>query len=59
MWPIFYPTCNVSPCVSSLVFLQVYSMNLELLGRVAPVELVVSPKIVAPMVAFVRSSKVS
>ncbi|CAM9124002.1 unnamed protein product [Laminaria digitata] len=34
-------------------------MNLELLGRVAPVELVVSPSILAPMAAFLRSSKVS
>lgn len=37
---------------------QVYSMNLELVGRVAPMELTVSPRLLAPLSGFLHSSKV-
>lgn len=33
-------------------------MHLELVGRVAPVELSLSPRLVAPIAAFLHSSKV-
>lgn len=37
---------------------QVYSMNLELVGRVAPVQLTVSPQLLSPLANFAHSSKV-
>lgn len=37
---------------------QVYSMNLELVGRMAPVQLTVSPQLLSPLANFAHSSKV-
>ena len=37
---------------------QVYSTNFELVGRMAPLKLTVSPKLAAPIASFFNSSKV-
>lgn len=37
---------------------QVYSTNLEIVGRMAPLVVTVSSKIVAPIASFLNSSKV-
>lgn len=46
------------PMSSVCLSIQVYSMNLEVVTRMAPMELTISPKLLSPLADFLHSSKV-
>ena len=50
-----FPLPNSFPCPT---LVQVYSMNFELVGRMAPMQLTVSPQLLSPLADFAHSSKV-